>query len=327
MNKISVIIPIYNVEKYLSECVDSVINQTYKNIEIILVDDGSPDNCPKICDEYAKRDERIKVIHKKNGGLSSARNAGLNVITGDYCVFLDSDDYWCDCNFLKKIVEEKLINKPDLVIFGYTKNKAIIFNYKRDIQFEKSINQAEKNQTLKQLVVNDKLQSSAVNKIFSVKLIKNNDLKFIENIYSEDIDWTARLMIAAENICYYDVCFYFYRENQTSITHNLAEKNLCDLADQIKRIVEYADDICEKDYYEWYMNYCAYQYITFLNCIVTIEKSANMEKLKREMKFYTYLLDYHINKKVSLVYKFNKIFGYNVMLKILKVFLTIRRKA
>ena len=86
---ISVIVPIYNVEKYLHQCLKSIINQTYKNLEIILVDDGSPDSCPKICDEYSKKDKRIKVIHKENGGLSSARNAGLDVAKGEYISFID----------------------------------------------------------------------------------------------------------------------------------------------------------------------------------------------------------------------------------------------
>ncbi len=91
--KISVIVPIYKVEEYLHRCIDSIINQTYTNLEIILVDDGSPDNCPMICDEYAKKDSRIRVIHKKNGGLSDARNAGLEIATGEYIGFVDSDDW------------------------------------------------------------------------------------------------------------------------------------------------------------------------------------------------------------------------------------------
>lgn len=90
---ITVVIPIYNVEKYLRKCIDSVIDQSYKNIEIILVDDGSPDNCGKICDEYKVKDQRIKVIHKPNGGLSDARNAGINIAKGKYITFIDSDDY------------------------------------------------------------------------------------------------------------------------------------------------------------------------------------------------------------------------------------------
>ena len=92
-NKVSVIIPVYKVEKYLEKCIDSVINQSYSNLEIILVDDGSPDNCGKICDKYAKKDNRIRVIHKTNGGLSDARNNGIKIATGNYIAFIDSDDY------------------------------------------------------------------------------------------------------------------------------------------------------------------------------------------------------------------------------------------
>ena len=90
---VTVVIPIYNVEKYLDRCINSIVNQTYKNREIILVDDGSPDNCPKICDAWAKKDDRIVVIHKENGGVSSAHNKGLDVATGDYITFVDSDDF------------------------------------------------------------------------------------------------------------------------------------------------------------------------------------------------------------------------------------------
>ena len=89
---ISVIVPIYKVENYLKKCLDSIVNQTYKNLEIILIDDGSPDNCGKICDEYAKKDERIKVIHKENEGVSIARNAGLKIASGDYIAFVDVDE-------------------------------------------------------------------------------------------------------------------------------------------------------------------------------------------------------------------------------------------
>src|SRR5699024_8305216 len=91
--KISIIVPVYKVENELDRCVQSLMKQTYKNIEIILVDDGSPDQCPKLCEQYAKEDERIRVIHKKNGGLSDARNAGLNLARGEYVLYVDSDDY------------------------------------------------------------------------------------------------------------------------------------------------------------------------------------------------------------------------------------------
>ena len=94
---VSVIVPVYNVERYLRHCVNSILIQTYHNLEVILVDDGSPDNCPKICDEYAKADARVKVIHKNNGGLSDARNIGMQAASGDYLMFVDSDD-WLEKN-------------------------------------------------------------------------------------------------------------------------------------------------------------------------------------------------------------------------------------
>ncbi len=115
MAKVSVIIPIYNVEKYLKKCIDSVINQSYKNLEIILVDDESPDNCPAICDDYAKKDDRIVVIHKKNGGLSDARNHGLEISTGEYIMFLDSDDY-INTDTVQKMYDRITADNSDLAI-------------------------------------------------------------------------------------------------------------------------------------------------------------------------------------------------------------------
>ena len=142
---ISIIVPIYNTEKYLNECVDSIINQTYKNIEIILVNDGSTDNCLKICDEYAKKDKRVKVIHKENGGLSSARNSGLDILTGKYVCFIDSDDYVATTfvydmfNLITKynadIVEgsyqtindaERFVNETDLKANAFLGNFAVL---------------------------------------------------------------------------------------------------------------------------------------------------------------------------------------------------------
>ena len=112
--KISVIIPVYKVESYLCQCLDSVVNQTYKNLEIILIDDGSPDNCGKICDEYAKRDKRIIVIHKENGGLSAARNDGIKRATGEWIAFVDSDD-WCDIDYYEELIRR--LGNTDVDIF------------------------------------------------------------------------------------------------------------------------------------------------------------------------------------------------------------------
>lgn len=118
MDKISVIVPVYKVEQYLNKCVDSIICQTYKNLEIILVDDGSPDRCGEICDEYAKKDDRVKVIHKKNGGLSDARNAGLDISTGDWIGFVDSDDY-INPDMYEKLLCSAKENDADISLCSY----------------------------------------------------------------------------------------------------------------------------------------------------------------------------------------------------------------
>ena len=118
MKKISVIVPIYKVEKYLSQCLDSIVNQTYSNLEIILVDDGSPDACGEICDYYAGQDKRIKVIHQENSGLSEARNTGIRQATGEYLLFVDSDD-WLLPDLCESAVKDMEIHKSDILVFGY----------------------------------------------------------------------------------------------------------------------------------------------------------------------------------------------------------------
>lgn len=320
--KISIVIPVYKVEKYLKNCVDSVINQTYKNIEVILVDDGSPDDCPLICDEYVKNDSRIKVVHKTNGGLSSARNAGMKIATGDYIMFLDSDDFWDDDLFLYKL-SRKMKNDADVIVIGYKKY------YKKDNQFINGystnfkINSTDKEIALCKIFENSAYESNAWTKVVSRRLLSEK-LCFIENILSEDIDWSARLLINAKSFDVYEDNVYVYRMNEESISHNLSEKNIVDLRDQIIRIVNMSKQIEKETYYKWYMNYCAYQYITFLNCIVCIDQFNHTKKYMDEMKSYRYLLKYHQNKKVKKIFCFDKIFGYRGMLKILKIFLKMR---
>ena len=119
---ISVIVPIYKVERYLNKCLDSIVNQTYKELEIILVDDGSPDGCPKICDEWGLKDSRIKVIHKANAGLGLARNSGLEVATGKYVVFVDSDDY-AELTMIENLYHCLLKTNADTVIGGFRRKK------------------------------------------------------------------------------------------------------------------------------------------------------------------------------------------------------------
>lgn len=323
--KISVIIPVYNVEKYLCECVDSVLNQTYRNIEVILVDDGSTDNSPKLCDQYSKRDNRVMVIHKKNGGLSSARNAGMKTMTGEYFVFLDSDDYWNSNRFLKDAVINYLeFKNTDVVIFGYAKYFEDTGEKIDYIDFSREFSGENKLEQIKSLIESDMFQSSSCNKIIKTSIYESNDLTFREGIFSEDIDWNARLLIYADSFDVMKRTVYMYRQNSQSITHTKNKKYITDLKNNILRILELSQKILDEPYYIYYMNYCSYQYITFLNCLCNIDKNENVTEEKTEMKKYTWLLNYHINRKTKIVYRFNKIFSYYGMLKILKIYLKLR---
>lgn len=115
--KISVVILIYNVEKYFCQCLNSIVNQTYQNLEIVLVDDGSPDNCGAICDEYSAKDPRIVVIHKQNGGLAAAKNDGLKVVTGEWVTFIDADD-WIETDHFEKVMDSLGAQAPDIIVEG-----------------------------------------------------------------------------------------------------------------------------------------------------------------------------------------------------------------
>ena len=133
--RISVIVPVYKVEPYLRKCLDSIVNQTYRNLEIILVDDGSPDNCGRICDEYAERDKRIRVIHQKNGGVSSARNEGLKIASGDWIGWVDSDD-WIEPDMFEYLLENAKKSKADIAVCSrkeWYKDRCILRKWEKDI--------------------------------------------------------------------------------------------------------------------------------------------------------------------------------------------------
>ena len=186
-HKISVVIPVYNVEKYLKECVDSVINQAYKNLEIILVDDGSTDNGGKMCDEYATIDDRIVVVHRKNGGLSAARNTGLRIATGEYVYFLDSDDY-IEKNAMSDLMEIFEQEKVDVVFFDayvfYTDCEPDdnVNSYKRKKRYT-SLNGKD---ILVKLLENDEYRTPVQLYMYKAEFLNRNNLEFYEGIIHED---------------------------------------------------------------------------------------------------------------------------------------------
>ena len=217
--KVSVIVPVYNVEKYLNRCVDSIINQTYKNLEIILVDDGSTDNSAEICDEYKEKDSRIKVLHKTNGGLADARNAGLDIYTGAYVCFIDSDDYFVP-NAIEEYAKKAVDENSDVVVCGmeriairYSKEKRDIFipQYGEQILDESNI----KEELWKPLFYdNDKKLTcmiSACTKFIKAEFLNSHKLRFNpERKRSEDWEFSLELYAKKPKIVFVNLPLYVY---------------------------------------------------------------------------------------------------------------------
>lgn len=212
---ISIVVPIYNVEKYIYKCIDSIINQTYTNLEIILVDDGSPDNCPKICDDYAVLDSRVKVIHKKNGGLSDARNAGLNTATGDYIIFIDGDDY-AELNMIEKAHDTAQTSNCNVVIWGFfadyvdddeTLLKSEIHNHQSGV-FRKA--EYENIVFGKDLIGN---LGYAWNKMYEIRYLKDYNFKFTKGLsLVEDIVFNSPVLCNSEIIAFLEEPLIHYMQ-------------------------------------------------------------------------------------------------------------------
>ena len=215
---ISVIVPIYNVEKFIRKCVDSIIGQTYKNLEIFLVDDGSPDKCGAICEEYAQKDRRIKVIHKENGGLSSARNAALDIATGDYVMFVDSDD-WVEPDFCKRALEMAIREDVPIVSFAY--NNVIIKEKNNEIKkYGRATNKVRKvtsSEAIKHVILKDDvIFSFAWNKIYKKELF--DDVRYPMGMTYEDQGTTYQLLHKAKNIYVSNEILYNYVRRGDSIS-------------------------------------------------------------------------------------------------------------
>lgn len=216
--KISIIIPIFKVEEYLKDCVDSVIQQTYTNLEIILVNDGSPDNCGAICDAYAKQDARITVIHKENGGLSDARNAGLDICTGDYIAFVDSDDV-VHPRFIEILYFNLIQNKSDVVICS-------ILNFDDtleipEILFDYKVLESWNREMFRHNIINSNYLPQVVtvwSKLYSKYFF--DTLRFKKNRFHED-EFILHEIVELTNKCIYvNLPLYFYRNTASGIMRN-----------------------------------------------------------------------------------------------------------
>lgn len=209
---ISVIVPIYNVEKYLDKCIQSIIGQTYKNLEIILVDDGSKDNSGKICDKYAKEDSRIKVIHKKNGGMSDARNKGLEAASGKYIQFVDSDDYMAE-NMMEILHKDLIENDADISLCAHYIVRENEFS--TDASYEKIV--YTNREAIEEFLLDTKIRSYVWNKMFKKSLFDN--IKFPTGRVFEDLLTISKIFTEAKRLVLDDTPLYYYVQREGSVLH------------------------------------------------------------------------------------------------------------
>lgn len=219
MKKVSVIIPIYNVEDYLPKCLDSIINQTYKNLEIILINDGSPDNCGVICDEYAKCDDRIIVVHQENQGVSVARNTGLDICSGDYIVFCDPDDY-VELDMYEKLVSLAQINNVDVVVCA---RNDVEDNEILPVDILDKYCGLQNRQEAIENIFTTHFSVGPCNKLFKKSLLITKDsisLYFPIGVkVGEDALFIAKLFTRAENFFFTNTQLYNYVTRKTSATN------------------------------------------------------------------------------------------------------------
>lgn len=319
--KISCIIPVYKVEAYLRQCVESLTNQTYRDIEIILVDDGSPDGSPQLCDTLASEDSRIKVIHKENGGLSDARNAGLLVATGDYVVFVDGDDFWMENNALQYLVDAV---KPELDFIGYNCS----YYYPDSQKFSAWVHYAEslaksadKDTAMTTLVKSGTFPMSACLKLMKRSFLLNNKLFFKKGQIAEDIPWFINVLNATNKCCFINQYVYAYRQNVVgSISNTQGIKSFNHLFDIFKTELSLIDS---RSFNEEAKNalksFLAYEY-----CILLTYKGIDKET-KRELLYYKDILAFDLNPKVKKASRIYTTFGIGATTFALNVYQWIRR--
>ncbi len=316
MDKISVIVPIYNADKYLSRCIDSILMQSYKNIEIILVNDGSTDKCKDICEEYINKDDRIVFIDKENSGVSDARNKGIEIATGKYVMFVDADDILTKnaCEILYNEIENK---NADYITSNY-------INMTQDgILYDKPILDINKYTNCK-LTFENKYVSSILmtcivaNKIFRLSFLNENNIRFEKGMIAEDSIFSNLCFIKSKNVYYINDVIYCYRQrnvDKKSISTDCSLNYFNNISKSYKLIYENFRINNRLDYYKLFyaktLTYIMYKFIDATNLIYEEKKEVLNElgwffELSKKLKIYPYnetlllLLEHILNEEIDL---------------------------
>lgn len=287
MDKISVIIPIYNVEKYLKKCLDSVINQTYKNLEIICVNDGSPDNCQKILEEYKTKDNRIIVIEQENKGVSNARNRALEVATGDYITFIDPDD-WIELDFYEAAIKNLKESSADIFCSGiYDEFEDRTVKRENKLPVKEVI--TDKNDLFLYVFKRDYYRNFGVflwNKVYKSELFEN--VRFDETLFiGEDLVVFTEVALKSNKFIYTNTAYYHYLQRQSSLTHNI---NLEKVATRLKAysiaINAMENENIHQDCIIWAKRFRTFHASNLAEITIEQNDAIRLEKYKDEIKKY-----------------------------------------
>ena len=246
---VTIVIPIYKVEKFLDRCLESVVNQTYENLEIILVDDGSPDKCPQICDRWSNIDKRIKVIHKTNEGLGKARNSGIDVASGDYICFVDSDDY-IDLTTIEKAINKVETIQAEIVVYGFNRilndgaKVEFVPNVEKNVYFGEDVRESFLPKFIASERYKTNLLMSACTCLISTELIKSMNWRFVSEreLISEDVYSLLVLYSGVSSVAILNESLYYYCENMSSLTHTYRK----DRYEKIKYFYDKCVELCEE---------------------------------------------------------------------------------
>lgn len=313
----SVVIPVYNVEKYLRECIDSVLEQNFEDYEIILVNDGSKDSSGAICDEYAKKDNRIRVVHKENGGLSDARNAGTKAAKGDYIIYIDSDDYVIGNEFLADINTKISETNSDIVVYKfrklYEKSGQIDECY---FSYDFGEETADSDELLYAMVKKDAYYGMAWTKAFR----RSFAVDFEKGLLGEDMDWFFHLLSKEGSIAVIDKAYIAYRQREGSITSTHKIKNLTDFIYILEKwsnnvLISNATELRKKAFLG-----AMAKYYSNLLIVYSRLKDKNKAKEKERIKALSFLLDYALSNRPLQIKKVYKLFGFEATILMLKIF-------
>lgn len=326
-NLATIIVPVYKVEKYIDRCINSIVNQTYRDLEIIIIDDGSPDHCPKICDEWAKKDNRIQVIHKENNGLGMARNTGIENASGEYILFIDSDDYIA-LDTIERVMEKAKQTDADMIMYGsYSVDKegnirnCYRLNTNKDYyQYREILDLILPDMlSLNPRGVNTNLGMSACMIAYKRFLIQRTGWRFVSEreLISEDIYSNLCLMKAVESVAIISEALYYYCDNFSSLSRSYRS----DRYESLKKFYDACIEKCnELEYSQVVKDRFKMRYMNNIIGALKLIVTSEMTDVKKKQYINEIICDDHLQSVIQSI----KIQQEKLTRKLLFIFMRLR---